>query len=242
MPEISYCPSPELWRGYESLLVDLGQKNRVEAVAELGAGANPMLANVGTWGFVPGRVVFDVSVDELSKSDDNIDKRVADLCQPIPYEHGCYDMVFSKMLCEHLPDPRTFHQNCFDLLRPGGLSVHFFPTLFAMPFIVNRLLPEAVTAPIVRIVQPGRLDNPKKSKFPALYRWCKGPTTRTLERYRSIGFDVVEWRGGFGHHYYGKVPLINVVEGQKSKFLIRHPVAFLTSYAIVVLQKPNDPD
>jgi hypothetical protein len=36
------------------------------------------------------------------------------------------------MLCEHLPGPRPFTSNCFNLLRPGGLAVHFFPTLYTL--------------------------------------------------------------------------------------------------------------
>src|ERR1700721_1406514 len=53
-----------------------------------------------------------------------------------------YDLVFSKMLCEHLPDARTFHANCLRLLRPGARAVHFFPTLYTLPFVANRLIPE----------------------------------------------------------------------------------------------------
>jgi SAM-dependent methyltransferase len=237
--ELRYKPAAELRRRYDDLLVELARRNGVKVVAELGGGANPIVANADAWGFVPGRVVFDISAEELSKAEGNVEKRVVDLCQPVSGGRASYDMVFSKMLCEHLPDAHAFHQNCFNLLRSGGLAVHLFPTLFAAPFVVNRLLPENLTRSIVRRVQPGRLDDPKLGKFPAHYRWCTGPIHRTLRRYQSIGFEVEEWNGGFGHTYYNRIPLLDAAERAKSNFLIRHPVASLTSFAMVVLRKPE---
>jgi 2-polyprenyl-3-methyl-5-hydroxy-6-metoxy-1,4-benzoquinol methylase len=75
--------------------------------------------------------------------------------------------VFSKMLCEHLPDARTFHENCLRLLKPGGRAVHFFPTLYTLPFVANRLIPEEFARAVLRRIQPGRIDDPKHEKFPA---------------------------------------------------------------------------
>ena len=118
----------------------------VSDVAELGAGAKPLVGDADKWGFVNHRVVIDISADELAKAGTDVETRVADLCQPIATGHNSYDLVFSNMLCEHLADPRTFHENCFNLLRPGGLSVHFFPTLFAFPFVINKLIPERLSS------------------------------------------------------------------------------------------------
>ena len=236
--QVSYFPSAELWTNFDDLVLGLASRRGVTAVAELGGGANPILSSEAAWKSVPKRVVFDISAEELSKCDGNVEKKMADLCQPISEEYGAYDLVFSKMLCEHIPDAAAFHENCFNLLRPGGWAVHFFPTLFAAPFVVNRILPEVASRWLVRRVQPGRLNDPKRGKFPAYYRWCKGPLNHMLQRYRRIGFEVEEWRGGFGHNYYRRIPPLDAAEKAKTRFLLRNPHPSLTSFATVVLHKP----
>jgi SAM-dependent methyltransferase len=236
--KVSYTGLDELWQAYDELVVDLARREGALSVAELGGGANPMVGDADKWGFAQQRVVVDISADELAKADGDVQTRVADLSQPIEDGHNAYDLVFSKMLCEHLPDARVFHENCFKLLRPGGLSVHFFPTLYTLPFVINRLVPEDLTRSLLRKVQPGRLEDPKLQKFPAYYRWCTGPTRRAVKRYESVGFEVEAWNAAFGHLYYQRIPLLNSAERAKTSFLLQHPVPLLTSFATVILRKP----
>jgi SAM-dependent methyltransferase len=236
--DVTYTGLVELWEAYDNLVVDLARREGANAVAELGGGANPMVADPDTWGFAQERVVLDISADELAKADGEVQTRVADLCKPVAEGLNAYDLVFSKMLCEHLPDARTFHENCFKILRPGGLAVHFFPTLYTVPFVINRLIPENLTRSMLRMVQPARFTNTKHQKFPAYYRWCTGPTRRAQRRYETVGFKVEAWNSSFGHLYYDKIPLLNVAERAKTRFLLEHPVPLLTSFATVVLRKP----
>jgi SAM-dependent methyltransferase len=235
---VNYMDLESLWQSYDDLLVQLARRQEATAVAELGGGAKPMIADPERWGFATRRTVIDISADELAKADAEVETQVADLCQPISEGQNSYDLVFSKMLCEHLPNPRVFHENCFALLRPGGLSVHFFPTLYTAPFVANRLMPEKFARSLLRKVQPGRIDLPKHEKFPAYYRWCTGPTRRAIRRYETVGFELVEWNASFGHTYYLIAPPLNAVERAKTKFLLEHPVPLLTSFATVVLRKP----
>ena len=233
-----YMNMPELWHGYEDFVLELARQNGVKDVGELGGGANPFVADAGKWDFANHRVVIDISPDQLARAQGDVETRVADLCQPIPDGHNAYDLVFSKMLCEHLPDPRMFHTNCFNLLRPGGLSVHFFPTLYTFPFVINRLIPEKAAITVIRLLQPGRLELGNLDKFPAYYRWCFGPTRRAARRYESLGFQVEQWNATFGHYYYYIIPPLNALEWAKARFLLRHPIASLTSFAVIVLRKP----
>ena len=236
---IDYRDHGELWQGYDKSVLALARAEGVNAVAELGGGANPTIGDDEKWGFAERRVVYDISATELDKSASKVETRVADLCKPIDEGWGSYDLVFSKMLCEHLPDPQVFHENCFKLLRPGGLSIHYFPTLGALPFFINRLIPENVSHALLRLVSPGRLDMPNLQKFPAYYRWTTGPTKRGIERFEHLGFEIEQWQSTFGHHYYFVIPPLEALERRKSELLLRHPVAWLTSYAVMVLRKPT---
>jgi SAM-dependent methyltransferase len=235
---VNYTDMTSLWQGYEDQVLDLARRNNVKTVAELGGGANPFVGDLEKWGFAEHRIVVDISANELSKAMGDVETRVADLCQPINDGLGSYDLVFSKMLCEHLPNPRVFHENCFKLLRPGGLSVHYFPTMFTFPFMVNKLIPEDLARKLLDKVQPGRINSDNLEKFPAYYRWTNGPTRRAKRRFERIGFQVEEYHATFGHHYYHYVKPLDAIERAKSNFLLKHPMPSLTSFAVVVLRKP----
>ncbi|MDZ7887214.1 MAG: methyltransferase domain-containing protein [Mycobacterium sp.] len=235
--DVEYRDFAELWQGYDDAVLDLARREGVTAVAELGGGANPVVGDDEKWGFADRRVVVDISPLELSKAAVDVQTRVVDLCQPIADDVGAYDLVFSKMLCEHLPDPVVFHENCHRLLRPGGLSVHFYPTLGTFPFLVNKMIPESTARRILDKVQPGRLDQPNLEKFPAYYRGTTGPTRRAMDKFEGFGFKVEQWKSSFGHAYYSVIPPLQALENAKSRFLRRHPVPALASFSVVVLRK-----
>lgn len=236
--QVSYKDLDELWQSYPGLLLELARRHDVSQVAELGGGANPVVGDADKWGFVNRRVVIDISDDELTKGNSDVETQTADLCQPVVDGHNSFDLVFSSLLCEHLPDPRKFHQNCFNLLRPGGLSVHFFPTLLTFPFVVNKFIPERLGHAVLSKIYKERLDHGSHNKFPAYYRWTTGPTRRAMKRFESVGFEVEEYCGTFGHRYYHQIPPLQSLEWAKSRYLLRHPAPAFTSYAIVVLRKP----
>lgn len=236
---VTFSYFEEVRSSYPAMLLGLAEQEGATAVAELGGGARPVLADEGAWSFVPTRVVYDIDPAELAEAGDRLETRQADLCEPVEREAGRYDLVFSRMLCEHLRDPETFHRNCLHLLRPGGVAAHLFPTLYALPFVVNRIVPEQAARRAIRVAQPGRLDDPKTKKFPAYYRWCRGPTARSMRRFESAGFDLEEWRAGFGHCYYQRFGPLQALEDAKAHLLVRHPVPQLTSFSVAVLRKPG---
>jgi SAM-dependent methyltransferase len=236
---LTYVYFQDIYGSYLPRVIELARELNATAVAELGGGALTVLGDEADWGFVPNRVVYDIDPGELEKASGRVDKREADLCKPLDRDAGRYDLVFSQMLCEHLLDPEMFHRNCFHLLRPGGVSVHFFPTLGAAPFVLNRVIPETLGQRVIRLVQPGRLDDPNAGKFPAYYRWCTGPTPRLMRRFEALGFQIQEWRVGFGHCYYERLRPLQTLEDAKARALIRHPVRRLSSYGMTVLRKPG---
>ena len=114
---------------------------------------------------------------------------------------------------------------CTPRCVPGGTALHTFPTLYEPAFMVNRVLPERVMEPLLRRVQPGREPEGEHAKFRAYYRWCRGPTRRQLRRLESVGFQVLDYVGYFGHGYFGPLKPLDRVEQALSHALVRRPAA-----------------
>ncbi|MGZ4234097.1 MAG: class I SAM-dependent methyltransferase, partial [Solirubrobacteraceae bacterium] len=116
-------------------------------VCELGGGARPALELEFLEANKLECLVVDIAALELEKAPDGYATLVGDVSSSSfsTGEHdGQYDLVFSRVLAEHVTDARRFHTNVHRLLRPGGIAMHFFPTLWWPPFVVNRVLPESV--------------------------------------------------------------------------------------------------
>jgi len=149
---------------------------------DVGGGARPavQLTRIRELGLE--YVVFDVSQDQLDMTPDGyrlfegsvLDR---DRVSALLSEAGPFDVVVSRWTAEHMSDGQLFHESVREMLRPGGTAVHIFPTLYSAPFVFNRLVDNGLSASILTRVQPKR-----KSKFPAYYSWCRGPTKRQLQR------------------------------------------------------------
>ena len=74
-------------------------------------------------------------------------------------------------------------------------------------------------------------------KFPAFYRWCRGPTQHQLARFSRLRYRVLEYHAYFGHGYYNRIPFLGRMVDRVADLLVRHPLPALTSYACVMLQK-----
>lgn len=235
-PVISYAPSEVAWKGFHPLIDSLVSRSDVRRVCEVGGGANPLLSGFNTkeveyW-------VVDVSETELAKTPEQYRTIVGDISSSAfssPIESEC-DLVFSRMLAEHVRDGQQFHRNVASLLRTGGIAVHFFPTLYGLPFVMNRLIPEVAAAALLNAFSPR--DGYRHAKFPAYYSWCRGPSARQIRRFESLGFRVLSYKGFYGHDgYYRRVPLLQWLHIRKTRFLLKHPNSLLTSYAYVILER-----
>jgi SAM-dependent methyltransferase len=235
-PRVRFVPFMDLWDGFEDRVVELVDASGATSIGELGGGANPTVVVTDRVSRPVELTVLDISEEELAKAPPGVRTIHTDLCAGQPPVRECFDLVFSRMLCEHVPSGLRFHRNCRAALRPGGYAVHFFPTVTALPFVVNRALPETLGQRVVEAILSSRRREGRHSKFPAYYRWCWGPTSKQLARYRSVGFDVVSYDAGVGHSYYEKVPVLRALERAKSRFLLHHPSPWLTAYALVVLR------
>jgi 2-polyprenyl-3-methyl-5-hydroxy-6-metoxy-1,4-benzoquinol methylase len=236
---VSFRPTEDVRKGYRTFVERLATHPRVKKVCDVGGGANPTLSLDFIKRNELDYVVLDVSAEELAKAPDEYTKIHADIASPsFDIAGDNYDLVISRMVAEHVRNGRYFHTNVKRLLVKGGLAFHLFPTLYAPPFVINRLLPEWLSEAMLLLINPNRTQEGKHAKFPAYYSWCRGPTPRQIRKFVEVGYRVEEYIGYYGHHgYYSKVKPLVRVHDWVSSTLIKHPLPLLTSYATVLLSK-----
>jgi len=236
--EVSFGRSQDAFENYDTTLKELIASHDSRSICEVGGGANPSLP----LDYIKSRglrhCLLDISPRELAKAPEGYEKIVADISSDDAPPGGPFDLVISKMLAEHVQRPLQFHQNVRSLLRPGGIAFHFFPTLYAPPFVANLLLPERLSAAALNLFSPR--DPVQHAKFPAYYRWCRGPTAAQRRRFESLGYVVERYVGFFGHGYYNRIPLLRTLHEWATRYLLRHPVSWMTSFAYVVLRRTDN--
>jgi len=230
------------WTQAPAFLSALVEREGSRAVLEIGSGANPTLSPDELDAY-PGLkyTTNDIDAGELEKAGPAYERLHLDMAtaraDALPRQ--AYDLVFSRMVNEHVADGERYYRNIFDVLRPGGVTAHCFSTLYALPFLANRLLPENLTSRLLDVFNPR--DRYQQDKFPAHYSWSRGPSRRSIDRLRGLGYEIVEYRGYFGHPYYNRPVLrpVRALEERKAALLCRRPIPALTSYAVVILRKPR---
>jgi len=236
-----FSVAPEVWAH-----VDFTRALRARAaslgggrVCELGGGARPVLEPAFLDEHGLSCLVVDISQAELQKAPRGYDTLLGDASSPqfeTGAHDGSYDLVFSRVLAEHVRDPRQFHANVRRLLHPGGVAMHFFPTLWWPPFMANRLLPEALAERILLRLEPWRVRSGKSGKFPAYYRWCFGPTRRQIDRFATVGFSVERCVAYFGEASHAPGRLLKQLNNAWTELMLRHPNYHFTSYAAYTLR------
>lgn len=207
-------------------------------ICDIGGGRNPLLPLQTVNNLGMEYTLLDISADELSKAPEGYRKCVEDISAPTISVEGQFDFVFSKMLAEHVSDGERFHRNVFQMLAPGGVAFHYFPTLFTLPFFFNKIFPETLASALLNAVRPR--DRNRQGKFPARYSWCYGPTPSQLERLENIGYEIQEYTGLYGHGYYQHIPVLRNIHAMWMDRLVRHPNPYFTSFAFVLLRKPAE--
>ncbi len=229
-------PHAQLWNGYDDLVVGWIERLGALDVCDIGGGRNPLLSVQRADELGLRYTVLDISQDELNLAPSGFDRVCADIAGERLDAHNEFDFMFSKFVAEHVESGKRFHRNVFQALKPGGVALHYFPTLYNIPFLVNRIVPERLGSQILDVVLPR--DRSREEKFPARYSWTRGPTDRQLDRLRALGFEVIEYTAGFGHDYYQRIPLIRDVAERWFRTAERREWYTFSSFAIVLLRKP----
>ncbi len=231
------------WERASDYLKALIIENGCKVVADIGGGAQPMIDIAFIRAHKLEYYVFDISESELSKADPAYRKIQLDITSDEKAFEAKrirtdFDLVFSHMMLEHVHDPLKAHANFGRMLRPGGLSVHLYPSMNNLPLFANSLMPEWLSGPLLRVLQPGRIQEGTAGKFIAYYRYCGAPSLRLRKVLSDSGFDVVQHTAYVGHDYYKRIKPLAAAERALRKLILALRVP-MVSANLLVLRKPK---
>ena len=231
---------PSGWKATE-LLESLALSTNCSSIVDIGGGANPILsANfVKTHGIT--YALIDISRQELDKAPAHYATKVCvDLTAPSDEFRAAigsqtFGMAFSQMFLEHVQNPLQVHRNIRDILQPGGLALHVYPSPNNLPLTINRLMPESVSRLLLKMAHPSRDIDGRQGKFPAYYRMCGNSSLKLTRVFEGLGYEVLVHCGFIGHNYYNRVPAIDAIVRAMAKPLVMSGIG-LTSFQLLVLR------
>jgi SAM-dependent methyltransferase len=189
-----------------------------KTVMEVGAGRQPVFTPEELQVHQIDYVANDISSVELDAMPIPVPKFAFDVSKSVPTD--CidrFDFIFSKMVQEHIDGTPRYYRNLSQMLKPGGMALNFHPVLYALPFIINRLLPESLSDPLLYLTRKDRTRT-KNPKFPALYDHCV-VSQKVRSSLMAQGFSDVIQVPFFGHGYYRVFPGLRQVHRRLSRSL-----------------------
>jgi SAM-dependent methyltransferase len=221
-------------QGYDDALRAIIRDHPDADILELGGGRWPSFRLTDLPDNIRTYTVNDISEEELSLVPPEYEKACFDVSGDASDFEGRYDVVFSRFLAEHVKDGQAMHRNVFRVLKPGGTAFHLIPTLYALPFVANLLLPERLGQKALAAVSRRRDISPK---FPAYYSRCRGDSPAMRRMFERIGYSKVEIRNFYGHFYYEQIPGLRDLEAWFSRLASRNKWSWCSSYAYVIASK-----
>ena len=189
---------------YRNQLSELIQQRPGARILELGGGRHPAYSLEDLPDTVSSYTVNDIDEGELALTPDSYDKACFDVTGDVSKFSGKYDVIFSKTLIEHVSNGKAMHRNILSLLKEGGVAFHMAPTLYASPFVINKLIPERLSRALVHAFFPNRRT--EHPKFPAHYSWCYGNRGKMTKMLKGVGFSRVTIDTFYGHDYFRSIP------------------------------------
>jgi len=227
------------WQNYTSTVLSLIEQNEARSVIEIGGGRFPLLSEEDVERLGISYTSNDISARELARAPGWANKAQFDVQSPdrdgiTPFADS-FDFAFSKMVMEHVASYERAYANLFTILRPGGIAIAFHPTLYAMPFVVNKLIPETASSKMLRMAFPNRHDD-GIPKFAAFYDGCviSDSVRQTIKR---IGFRDIWQIPFYGHGYYNKIPLVRNAHRALTRYAMRHDVTQMATFSYTIVRR-----
>lgn len=200
-------------------------------ILEVGGGAHPSIEDRAHTEYT----IVDPDASELAKAPSDV-VQIKRSVQELDDDKK-YDLIISKMVLEHLPDPDTFHESVRSLLKPGGRAIHFFACRNSLPAWFNRYLPESWGEKVLKLISNRNLSD--QPKYVAHYKRVGGPSKTQISYFEELGFDVERYYGFVGHKYLQHIPLLGGLEQGYTQMLHLLQIQSLSTVALVVLRKPE---
>jgi SAM-dependent methyltransferase len=107
--------------------------------------------------------------------------------EPLPYENGRFDLIISRYVFEHVPDPEWAARELLRVTKPGGWICALTPNKWGYVALAARLVPNALHRRVLRRIQPQRRE---MDVFPTTYRLNTG---RALQRHFGADADIYHY-------------------------------------------------
>ncbi|MHB8881375.1 MAG: class I SAM-dependent methyltransferase [Thermodesulfovibrionales bacterium] len=235
--DLGYLPdSAWAWHNFKRSVEALIVRYHCRDVLEVGGGRSPLFTEEDVARLGIRYSINDIDPEELSRGPAYVATTCFDIAGENIPSHKRFDLVFSRMVFEHLPDARIAYRNILELLTDGGVTIAFYPTLYSPPFVINKLMPERASSAVIRFFFPYR-NNDQVPKIPAYYSWCFGDTERMSGMLKGLGYRDVLILPFYGHTYFQGLPVVRAADRWLSDAALRHDCRMLSSYAYSIARK-----
>jgi len=228
------------WDNYRTTILALSQGLGLHHLCEIGGGRDPLFSPDEVKQLGLELTINDISPVELANAPAGLHTACFDIAGDIAaagMKGNQFDLMFSRMVFEHVHNVEQAWKNIHTLLTPGGVALAFFPTLYSLPFVLNKLMPEQLSRAILKVFYPARRDDGDDPKFPALYDHCFGDDESQNAMLSPIGFREVLVVPFWGHEYFARMPGIREVDGAFNAFAAKQDWRKATSHAYVLVRK-----
>jgi SAM-dependent methyltransferase len=137
---------------------------------------------------------LDISADELAAAGSGAYDQivVSDITQQDPELKGCFDLVLSWQVLEHVDSMSAALQNMYAYLRPQGRMVAQISGTFAPFALLARVIPHSISRRLMQRLLGARPEE----KFPTRYDRCHASALEPLLAGWSQHGIVPQFKGG----------------------------------------------
>jgi 2-polyprenyl-6-hydroxyphenyl methylase/3-demethylubiquinone-9 3-methyltransferase len=221
-------------RIYEQTVAEYMNARPGQVVVDVGGGKRCSFAHHRRPELGTRIIAVDVSAEELAENTDADEKHVADVTGGLPVGDAGADLVVSHSVLEHLTAVRPFLADTRRVLKPGGYTIHRFPSKLAPFSVANRLLPREISRRLLRTLIPGSSG---RLGFPAYYDNCTDHAMRRL--LEEEGFEVVSSRVSYYQSDYFEFALpVYAISALYELVVSALRLRSLAATVVVVARKP----
>jgi SAM-dependent methyltransferase len=226
------------WINYKRTVTEFCKQFSARRLIEIGGGRDPLFDRQEITALSVEMTINDIAPGELDALPSGYRTACFDIAGDISnltVFRNSFDFAFSRMVFEHVADGQRAWANLYELLAPGGVAMVYIPTLYALPFFMNWLLPDKLAAKIVKVLYKNRTDE-ADPVFPARYSWCF-TGARLSKMLSAIGYREVFVQPFYGHGYYKSIPIIHRMQMGFAKLARRHDWRVFSSFAYIAVRK-----